>query len=187
MKNNNIKEMHFNIEIGLYNALEKEVKEKGKNKTEIISVAIREYLNKSNETTLVDVMNLIKECNKNSIYRDDKVLKAITNEDVREALLDEKIKNKKMIIEQNDLTIKKQNEIINGFNDRKKEVEDEIKILEKSLEEYRKKNEHNDYIDESERKKKERHKRIFIISITLNVVFIILIGLLVYLKVVGVI
>ena len=62
-------------------------------------------------------------------------------------------------------------------------MDKEINGLKSKLEEYREKVEHNDYINESERKRKERHKIIFIISITFNIVFIILTPLLVYLKV----
>ena len=56
-------------------------------------------------------------------------------------------------------------------------------VLNQNLKNIEKKVEHNDYINESERKRKERHKIIFIISITFNIVFIILTPLLVYLKV----
>ena len=149
----------------------------------VVDLLENKYLNNLNNVTLEVIKNLIETCNINSINRDNKLLKALLNEDIKETLL----KKKNEDINELDKIIKEKQGIIVKKDECKNELDKEINDLKSKLEEYREKVDHNDYVDESERKRKERHKIIFIISITLNIVFIILTGLLVYLKVEGVI
>ncbi len=188
-KENNMKSIHVKMKLELYEALNKDASDSNSNMNKIVVELLEnKYLNNSNNNvTLEELKSLIETCNNNSINRDDKLLKAILNEDTKEALLNLKIKGKEECIEKLDDLIKAKKESIGRKEEYEEKLDSKIKELNGKLEEYREKVEHNDYIDESKRKRKERHKIIFIISITLNIVFIILTGLLVYLKVEGMI
>ena len=184
-KENNMKSIHVKMKQELYEALNKDASVSNSNMNKIVVELLEnKYLNNSNNNITLEVIkNLIETCNINSINRDNKLLKALLNEDIKETLL----KKKNEDINELDKIIKEKQGIIVKKDECKNELDKEINDLKSKLEEYREKVEHNDYLDESERKRKERHKIIFIISITLNIVFIVLTGLLVYLKVEGVI
>ena len=183
-KENNMKSIHVKMKQELYEALNKDASDSNSNMNKIVVELLEnKYLNNSNNNITLEVIkNLIETCNINSINRDNKLLKALLNEDIKETLL----KKKNEDINELDKIIKEKQGIIDKKDECKNELDKEINSLKSKLEEYREKVEHNDYVDESERKRKERHKIIFIISITLNIVFIVLTPLLVYLKVEGV-
>ena len=173
-KENNMKSIHVKMKLELYEALNKDASDSNSNMNKIVVELLEnKYLNNSNNITLEVIKNLIEICNINSINRDNKLLKALLNEDIKETLL----KKKNEDINELDKIIKEKQGIINKKEEDKNELDKEINDLKSKLEEYREKVDHNDYVDEFERKRKEKHK----------IIFIILTGLLVYLKVEGVI